>query len=708
MKRKWNKLLSGAVCISLALPGSLVYAGGPEYTEDYSEAQATEEDNEIEVFDAIESMAEPEVTEEDESLLFSASEESENDVFSDGDSEAQFFADEEPVLVAGESIPIDAAHFPDDNFRAYLLDWETTFGNGDGILDVSEISQITELSCSDFNISGSDEYNGTADYAGIEYLTALEKLEAFSSNPDAPFLLDVSKNVRLKELSVSSDTKVSFSLDVSKNTALEEMSINISYERDYESESTKYVKNQNIVFGQALTALEKLTMEGAVSEYFDVATFPGLNEIEIRNCSINNLKISGCKALSKCELQNIENFNSIEFGTLPALEELDIDDMQELTELSIQDTPCLENLHIYYTGLEKLSLPFCPRLKYLTLRENRLKKLDLSTCPNLERGDVSFNELTTLDITGLSKLERMVCLLNDLKEIKGNKDKLVGYPAGQREAEVKLYGNILYTSQIWSGEKLWLAKITNYRGITPAGEDPGYGVDAAMCQYFTVDPFEGNSTEVSFDLSLVSKVIPVKLHLTKAQNTVIDVPQRLMVSDAWKDGVELSWNHVLGADGYYIYRKVNDSAWKKVATVKGGNKNTYTDSTTTWAKYTYKVKAYGKVNGKNAVSKYSKTDTLIKPYQEWKSKFAVKAGTKSAALTWKKLNGASGYQIYRSTSKKGKYTKIATIKKGTTVKYTDSKLQAKKTYYYKIRPYLTVDKKNNYGSFSGIVKATVK
>lgn len=92
----------------------------------------------------------------------------------------------------------------------------------------------------------------------------------------------------------------------------------------------------------------------------------------------------------------------------------------------------------------------------------------------------------------------------------------------------------------------------------------------------------------------------------------------------------------------------------------------------------------------------------------WKPKLTAKGGSKSAALTWKKLNGATGYQIYRAASKKGKYTKVATIKKGTTVKYTDSKLQAKKTYYYKIRPYLTVSKKNTYGSFSGIVTVKTK
>ena len=54
-------------------------------------------------------------------------------------------------------------------------------------------------------------------------------------------------------------------------------------------------------------------------------------------------------------------------------------------------------------------------------------------------------------------------------------------------------------------------------------------------------------------------------------------------------------------------------------------------------------------------------------------------------LTWKKVKGADGYEIYRATSKKGKYQKIKTLKKGTIVSYTDGKAKKGKTYYYKVR-----------------------
>ena len=60
---------------------------------------------------------------------------------------------------------------------------------------------------------------------------------------------------------------------------------------------------------------------------------------------------------------------------------------------------------------------------------------------------------------------------------------------------------------------------------------------------------------------------------------------------------------------------------------------------------------------------------------------SVKAGSKSATITFKKSAGATSYKIYRSTKKKGQYFCVGTTKKTT---YKDTKLTSKKTYYYKV------------------------
>ena len=50
-----------------------------------------------------------------------------------------------------------------------------------------------------------------------------------------------------------------------------------------------------------------------------------------------------------------------------------------------------------------------------------------------------------------------------------------------------------------------------------------------------------------------------------------------------------------------------------------------------------------------------------------------------AVVSWKKVSKASGYEVYRANKKKGKFKKIATIKKGSIVKYTNKKLKKKKS-----------------------------
>lgn len=86
---------------------------------------------------------------------------------------------------------------------------------------------------------------------------------------------------------------------------------------------------------------------------------------------------------------------------------------------------------------------------------------------------------------------------------------------------------------------------------------------------------------------------------------------------------------------------------------------------------------------------------------------AVNKKKKKVRLTWKKVVGANGYQIYRRTGGKGKYKLIKTIKKGTTVRYVNRKLK-KRTYYYKVRAFWKQDGKTVYGKWSKIVKVTVK
>ena len=100
---------------------------------------------------------------------------------------------------------------------------------------------------------------------------------------------------------------------------------------------------------------------------------------------------------------------------------------------------------------------------------------------------------------------------------------------------------------------------------------------------------------------------------------------------------------------------------------------------------------------------------LIKEAKARKVSVKVKSLKKhKQKLTWKKSAGASGYYIYRSTKKNGKYKKIATVKKGSTVKWTSGKLKKGKRYYYRVKPFTRISGKTYEGKWSNKAGAKVR
>lgn len=111
--------------------------------------------------------------------------------------------------------------------------------------------------------------------------------------------------------------------------------------------------------------------------------------------------------------------------------------------------------------------------------------------------------------------------------------------------------------------------------------------------------------------------------------------------------VKFQWNKVSGASGYYVYRYV-DGKWKNLGKT---TKLSFTEKNLLpGTKYTYRVRAYRTVNGKNVNGSVSssfniQTDAL-------KSVGDVTVGTcttNSIALSWADI-GAAGYEIYDASS----------------------------------------------------------
>ena len=87
---------------------------------------------------------------------------------------------------------------------------------------------------------------------------------------------------------------------------------------------------------------------------------------------------------------------------------------------------------------------------------------------------------------------------------------------------------------------------------------------------------------------------------------------------------------------------------------------------------------------------------------------SVKAGKKSAVVKWKKVSGATGYYVYRSTSKKGGFKKVQTLKRASALSWKNQKLKSGKKYYYKVAAYKKVKGMTVVSPYSAVKSVKVK
>lgn len=196
----------------------------------------------------------------------------------------------------------------------------------------------------------------------------------------------------------------------------------------------------------------------------------------------------------------------------------------------------------------------------------------------------------------------------------------------------------------------------------------------------------------------------------KTASCKIKVVEKLnaKVSKQTTSSITLKWSKITGAKGYQIYRY--DSKKKKyvsIATVKS-NKNSYTIKRLNGKKgnklaagtiYRFQIRSYVTVNGKKVYKKSEIVTTATKPKKTVITKVTKTSSTK-AKITWKRVKGCSGYQIWMKTGKNGKYKLVKTITNTKTIKYTKSNLKKGQTYYFKVRAYKKVKKVKVYGAAS--------
>lgn len=181
------------------------------------------------------------------------------------------------------------------------------------------------------------------------------------------------------------------------------------------------------------------------------------------------------------------------------------------------------------------------------------------------------------------------------------------------------------------------------------------------------------------------------------------------VSSAGYNTIQIAWNKVATATRYDVYYSTNKNGnWRKAATSGGGVTGIRLTKIQTGVTYYFKVQPVSDIIGDEVLGEFTSTVSG----KAVPAKAAVKSlasGSKKMKVTWKKVSGASGYQVFYSYKYQGKTVKKTVHVKGSgTLKKTIGKLPKGVKVSVKVRAYRTVSGKKITGSYSTTKKVRIK
>lgn len=181
--------------------------------------------------------------------------------------------------------------------------------------------------------------------------------------------------------------------------------------------------------------------------------------------------------------------------------------------------------------------------------------------------------------------------------------------------------------------------------------------------------------------------------------------------------IRLLWNEVKGAHGYQIWRMNEDGSYSIVKTL-GDKGNILTDdqgATVAYSNtgvepgeiYTYRMRAFAILDGKKVFGTYSdEFEVAVMPEAPELVVSDIKENR--ATLTWNHVNGAAGYQIWRSENGSEEYKLVKSIVDGNETTYINRGLNSGGMYSYKIRAYAQCNGRKTFSAFSNIEKIQLK
>lgn len=478
-----------------------------------------------------------------------------------------------------------------------------------------------------------------------------------------------------------------------------------------------YVKEIPAGLFKDATNIDWISLAGNKLTTIKEQDFAGLNKLTILDLTTN--EISTIEAGAFKDLSNVEQLGlgSNKLSSLPGDLFTSTDNLEmvslyenEFTRIpsAVEKATSLQDLSVFnnkLTSVDNIDFSKLPKLKTLNLKSNEITELPsgmLANNPNIESVDFFDNRISSVSADMFPKIEggihKLDLQLNEMTVVDPAVRRMAKgfnkqYPqktalnlAASQDGDKKIKWNqdlsildlMFWYDETQSDEKSEIADVENYKAMFKESYEGKSLIDVLNDKYWDWDivtevqqkKADGNYTTISKETTS-EKEDNMTGSLQVTSNGTYRVKKAVYA----------------GTSGSKPYRF---SVYSNDITVKDTKQDN--SSTTQKKQETTTQKKQQTANKKVKVAKVKKLK-------------AKKVSGKKVRLSWKKVNGASGYKVYRATKKNGKYKLVKTMK---TVKFTDKKVKKNKTYYYKVRAFKTVNKKLVNGAYSAKVKVRIK
>ena len=214
-------------------------------------------------------------------------------------------------------------------------------------------------------------------------------------------------------------------------------------------------------------------------------------------------------------------------------------------------------------------------------------------------------------------------------------------------------------------------------GTVSSGSTVNYvdtGLEAGRTYFYKVCAYKGADTSSLSSYDYVATPLPKPTNVSAVGKS---------------KAIEVSWNPVTGATGYYVYRAaVATDPYMKVGTITSGSVTVWENTGLSANKtYYYKVSAYND-SGEGSKSNYTSATTLSGSVPSVPTGVNAKGvDNSSIEVSWNKVTDANGYHVYRSVGNDLNYQNINTIDSGDTTTYKNTNLESGTEYYYRVTAY---------------------